>query len=219
MATLADPIGRRGRGKRRPIQYGKGRQLEPNAVEEVRLQPGRPAAPARPADRAPAPDPGPLRLAGGPPPGGARRTRCGWRRPRSTRSRPSTPISTWCSRRDAAAAADRPGLRQPDLRARWAARRCGQASMRRGRLGHGVRVVRAPCMGRCEQAPVGRGRPACRSTRPRSESVSVADPLTDDIQAEAAALTSRTFAAYRRGRRLSRSTGRAQRRSGGPPTS
>ena len=40
MAMLADPIGRRGRGKRRPIQYGKGRQLDPNAVEEVRLSLG-----------------------------------------------------------------------------------------------------------------------------------------------------------------------------------
>ena len=40
MPTLADPIRRKGRGKRRPIQYGKGRQLDPTALDEVRFSLG-----------------------------------------------------------------------------------------------------------------------------------------------------------------------------------
>ena len=55
-------------------------------------------------------------------------------------------------RRGAAAAAHRAGLRQPHLRAGRRARSCSASCATR--LGDGVRVVRAPCMGGCHNAPV-----------------------------------------------------------------
>ena len=55
----------------------------------------RPPAPARPSDRAPAPDPGRLSSDLGGASGGARRGDAHLASPRPTRRRPSTPISTW----------------------------------------------------------------------------------------------------------------------------
>ena len=50
-----------GRKKNRPRRTPKGRQIEPAALDEVRALLGDTAAPARPADRASASHPGPLR--------------------------------------------------------------------------------------------------------------------------------------------------------------
>ena len=70
---------------------------------------------------------------------------------RSTRSRPSTPISSGEGGRRRRPAADRPRLRQPDLRACSAARSCWPSCS--ARSAQDVRVVRAPCVGLCDQAP------------------------------------------------------------------
>ena len=127
------------------------------------------AAPPRSPDRAPAQDPGPLRLPLGRRTSSRSRARCSSRRPRSTRSRPS--ITTSTSSRKAR-------RRRPRSRCACAIRcrasspagaRCSKRS-RRG-LGDGVRVIPAPCVGRCEQAPVAVvGQQPGRATRRRKRS-------------------------------------------------
>ena len=78
--------------------------------------------------------------------------RCGWRWPRSTRSPRSTPTST------SSATASPPRRRSPSgsATASPASSTGPSGSARRSPSGSGpgVRVVRAPCMGRCERAPV-----------------------------------------------------------------
>ena len=140
----------------------------------------RPAAPARPADRAPAPDPGPLRLPARAPSRGARR-RDAAGAGRGLRGRLLLrPLRHRHGRRAGPAAAHGPGLRQPDLRhdgRRAPARRSCTA-----RSEPSVRVVRAPCMGRCDNAPVAASAMRCTSMR-RVESVAEAVAARRDAPA------------------------------------
>ena len=70
-------------------------------------------------------------------------------------------------RRGAAAAGHGAGLRQPHLRA--VRRRSSCSSDLRDRLGDGVRVVRAPCMGGCDNGAGRRDRPRAARARHRRQ--------------------------------------------------
>ena len=114
-------------------------------------------APARPPDRAPASDPGPLR-----PPLGRPPCRAGAgdeaRAHRGVRGRDLLrPFRRGEGRRDAAARRHRAGVRLALLRD--GGRRAPPARTCRTALGRDVRVVRAPCMGACDRAPVCAVRP------------------------------------------------------------
>ena len=135
-----------------PAPTPKGRQVDPRGARRSRGAAHRPAAPARSADRASASDPGQVR--------------------------PSLRRASRGARRRDEAGADR-GLRGRDL-LRAFRRREGRRRRRRrrsrcasaihcparwrapstllkdlpGTLGKDVRVVRAPCMGACDHAPV-----------------------------------------------------------------
>ena len=157
------PSGRGQAAGRAPSQGPAGRR--PGARRGARAA-RRPAAPARPADRAPAPDPGPLRPSLG---------RASRRAGRGDAPRPDRglrgrdllrPLRRGQGGRDAAAAADRPGLRQPDLRADRARRRCWRRCAT-GSIPTAVRVVRGALHGPLRHRAGRRGRAALRrATRP-----------------------------------------------------
>ena len=116
--------------------------------------------------------------------------------------------------RDAAAAAHRPGLRQPVLRARRRRESCSPSCRRR--LGPGVRVVRAPCIGRCHIGAGGRGRPSLR--RPRRCGNGGAAPSTEHTASSGDARrtpTSRPTARAAATRRCSACAAAAQPRAAG----
>ena len=130
----------------------------------------RPAAPPRPADRAPAPDPGPLRARSRPRTSPRWPTRCGWRWPRSTRSPPSTPTSTWSRRASRARRRSPSGSATaspaPCSGAEPLLRRAGTASSARRRA-RGARPVRRALRPGARR----RGRPQLRRPRRPSRAV------------------------------------------------
>ena len=137
---------------RRPRRTPKGRQVDPRALDEVRALLGERVAPARSADRASASDPGPLRPSRR---RASRRAGAGdeARAHRGLRGRDLLrPFRCGEGGRDAAARRHGAGLRFALLRD--GGRRAAVCAICRRRLGRDVRVVRAPCMGACDRAPV-----------------------------------------------------------------
>jgi hypothetical protein len=98
------PIAVQGASRQRKREAPKGRRVDPQALSEVQALLGDMPAPARPADRAPAQDPGPFgclstaHLA-------ALAQEMRWRRPRCTRSPASIITSTSCKEGEDAPAA------------------------------------------------------------------------------------------------------------------
>ncbi len=154
-ATEGQGTGGRAQGH---LEIRQGPRAQPAARPPARRRgagrgaaaPRRPAAAARPSDRAPAPDPGRARLPLGRAP--ARPRRGDAARPgRGLGGRDLLrPFRSGPRRRPRAAAPDGPRLRRPLLRAR---RRRGADRGARHLDPAAVRVVRAPCMGRCDTAP------------------------------------------------------------------
>ena len=155
--TLSNPKTNGGRaangdGRRRPRRTPKGRQVDPTALDEVCALLGDALAPARSADRASASDPGPLRPSLGRASRRARR-RDEARAGRGLRGRDLLrAFRRGEGRRDAAAAGHGARVRFAVLR--HARRRASAAAIFRASSGANVRVVRAPCMGACDRAPV-----------------------------------------------------------------
>ena len=134
-----------GAGRKRAKSTPKGRQIDPHGRGRDRASARRPAAAARSADRASAPDPGQL----SPDLGGASRRACRRdeaRLRRSVRDRDLLrAFRRGEGRRARHRAADHPRLRLPDLR--HAGRGKTAAASCRTTAGPGIRVVRAPCVG------------------------------------------------------------------------
>ena len=184
----------------------KGRHVDPDALRRRAGAARRRAARARPADRVPAPDPGPLRLPLGRAP---RRARAGdeARDDRGLRGRDVlSPLRRREGRRSAAAAAHRARLRFALVRAGRRATRCSTRC--RACSARDVRVLDAPCVGRCEQAPV-----AVVGQNPVDHATRRRDRWTRSPRAQSSAPTPAyiDYAAYRARRRL-RTLARLRRR-------
>ena len=143
-------------GRRRPPRTPKGRQVDPQALDEMRALLDRPAAPARSADRASASHPGPIRPS----------LRRASRRARAEMKLALTEVyevATFYAHFDVVKEGETP---PPPVTVRVCdSLSCAMAGAEKllrelpGKLGKDVRVVRAPCMGACDRAPVVRGRP------------------------------------------------------------
>ena len=142
----------RGSSRRGRPTVPKGRQVEPPRRRSSRAARRRPRRP-RPADRVPAPDPGPLRLSVG-----ARHLAALADEMRLAQAEVYE-VATFYAHFDVVKEGEAP---PPPLTIRvcdsltcaiWPApRRC--IADCEARPGSGVRVVRAPCIGRCDRAPV-----------------------------------------------------------------
>ena len=141
-----------GSGRRRTREFQKGRQVGRAVARGGARAPRRSLATGRPPDRASASAAGPLRLPARPPSGGAGdRDAAG--AGRGLRGRlVLRPFRHRHGRRACAPAPHGARLRQPHLRIDGSARSSWQELP--GALGRDVRVVRAPCMGGCHNAPV-----------------------------------------------------------------
>ena len=153
-----------GEGRKRAKSTPKGRQIDPQAAEEIALLLGRPAAAARPADRASAPHPGQIpadfRGASG---GAGRRDEARLRR--GVRDRDLLrAFRRGEGGRARHRAADHPGLRFPDLRhAGRGKTAAGIAGVGRPRHSRGARALRRAV----RRGPGGGGRPSLRDARDR----------------------------------------------------